>query len=209
MATTANKQAQNNNAEPANTNVSDFLKGAAAPKAKAKGKSGVPTVEGSEELTDKVAKLYQEFKTAESDFRAEEAKLLEVSRAEYEKRSRSGNHAKTMNYAGKESGGVQIVYQDRFTAMSGDSETTLRQELGENYSTYFEQKRELELSDTSDATIQELLSVLGPDKFRAMFNIKISIVCKDDMDKNQFRIPQTIRELAGLTQYKASIKVVK
>jgi hypothetical protein len=177
-----------------------------------KGKSaGVPEVTGHAKLADKVHRAYKEAKDAEAAFRLVEGELLEVTDAEYEKRSKAGDHTKSMNLPGTETGGVQVVYQDKFSALSIEQEPGLKDALGADvYATMFEQARELKVKKkhTDAAGIKLLREKLGDELFLSIFEIKVTVVAKPDMDKKQFDIPEAVRTLCGLKQAKAGVKAL-
>jgi len=182
---------------------------ASAPTSK-KGK-GVPELPGHEALADRASKAYKAMKDAAADYALVEADILAVTGPEYEARSRRGEHSKSFDLPGVMSKGMQVVYQDKFSDLDIAQEAGLRDQLGEKFDTYFEQKRKLTLKEdaTDDKTIQALLKLLGPDEFRRIFEVKITLGCKDDMDRKQFEIPEGIRTLAGLKQAKPGVKPIK
>jgi len=186
-------------------NVSDFLAGnaGAAPK---KGKKGaIPVVEGQEELADRAYKANTEMKDATASYKALEAQILDITAEEYEAMAQSGDFSKTFNVQGVATPGVQVSYKDAFSAIPIEEKDELQEKLGDRFDTYFEEKRDLSLVDTSDETIQLLLEKLGQDEFRRIFEIKVSIVAKADMDRKQFDLPDDVRP----AQYKASVKIRK
>jgi len=207
MARTKKSSATANSAANDNS-VADFLKSAAQNTTEKKA-SKTPVVTGSEAMSDKLATLYREYKTAEGVYQAEEEIFLKAARAEYQQRSERGEHTKSMNYAGSTTGGVQVVFTDRFCALDANQEVGLRQELGANFDRFFEQRREISIKTPSDSTIQLLLEKLGPEQFRQIFDVKLTLVAKSDMDRNQFQIPEEVRTLSGIKQFKPAVKVIK
>lgn len=205
------KPAKKSGAAAAGIDVADFLianAGVAGPAAK---KGGVPELAGQGKLADRVFRAYTTFKDAEADFRAVEGEALDVTGREYEKRSRAGEHTKSMDLRGLDTPGIQVTYQDKFSALGIEQEKPLRDALGAKFDTYFEQDRKLTIKDecTDNATIKLLIQKLGEAEFRRIFDIKLTVVCKSDMDRKQFEIDSGVRELCGLKQAKASVKVLK
>lgn len=190
--------------------VTSFLTEHAAPKGK-KGKPEIPVLEGHEALADRAYGAYRAFKDAEAGFKAVEGEVLGLTGVEYEKRSKGGEHTKSLDIPGGETPGVQVSYADKFSALDVKQEAGLREQLGSKFDAYFEQKRTLTLKadSTDDATIKMLLEKLGPEGFRRLFDIKIELVCKSDMDRKQFEIPEAVRALCGLKQSKAALKIRK
>lgn len=189
--------------------VADFLianAGAVKPK---KGKAGIPELTDCGDLADRTHKAYLANKDAEATFKALEGQVLDLSSAAYEKHAKSGDFTKSFNIPGTETPGVQISYKDQFSALPIEQEEGLREQLGEKFDLYFEQKRELSLVDTSDETIKLLIKKLGQDEFKRIFSIKVSLTTKPDMDRKQFDLPEGVATLSGLKQYKPALKILK
>ena len=189
--------------------VSFLIANTGAPKPK-KGKAGVPELTDCGDLADRTHAAYVVSKDAEATFRALEGQVLDLTNAAYEQRAKSGDFTKSLNLPGSTTPGVQVSYKDQFSPLAIEQEAGLREQLGdEKFDTYFDQKRELTLVDTSDETIQLLLKKLGPDEFRRIFAIKVTLVTKADMDRKQFDLPEGVAALSGLKQYKPALKILK
>jgi hypothetical protein len=149
---------------------------------------------------------------AEAKFKLVESEVLKVSNPEYVKRSRSGHHTKSLDVLGDITKGVQVVYSDRFADLPVDQESYLREKLGHKFGSYFEQSRKLSLRDEAaadDDFIRKLLGLLGPEGFAKAFVVKVSLACKDDMDRRQFEIPEEVRLRAGIKQAKPGVKPIR
>lgn len=176
--------------------------------AKSSGKrSSVPKVVGREALSDKVAVAYEAYRDAEAAFRAIEGTLLEVANGIYEGRAKEGQFSKSLNFNGAETAGVQVSYQDKFSDLPIEAEGELRRALGDRFNACFEQKRSISMKITDDETVRMLVEKLGQEVFSKIFEIKISLATKDDMDRRQFELPSAARSL--MKQYKASVKLRK
>lgn len=183
--------------------VSAFLTGnanAATPKGK---KNGIPEISGIEDLADRTFEANKAMKDAEATFRALEAQVLDTTSAEYVSRAKSGDFSKSYNIPGTVTPGVQVSYKDAFSDLPIESKAAIQEQLGDRFDTYFEEKRVLTLSDTSDGTIQLLLEKLGPETFKQIFAIKVALAAKPDMDRKQFDLPEDARP----KQYKPSLKI--
>jgi hypothetical protein len=190
-------------------NINDFLT-ANAGKVAPKGKKGsVPVLSSATALGDRCYRAYVEMKDAAAAFKAVEGEVLDLTNGEYEKRAKSGDFTKSFNLVGEETEGVQVVYSDKFSALPIEAEEGLREQLGEDFDTHFEQKREITLNDTSDETVALLIKKLGAETVAKLFAIKLSIVAKPDMDRRQFDLPEGVATLAGLKQNKAGVKPIK
>lgn len=179
-----------------------------APKGK---KSETPEIEGHGELADKVHRAYKEMTDSAAAFRLVEGELLEITDAEYARLSKAGDHTKSLDLPGTETGGVKVVYQDKFSALAIEQEPGLKAALGaELYATLFEQARELKVKKkhTDTKGISKLREKLGDALFLEIFDIKVTVVAKADMDKNQFEIPEAVRTLCGLKQAKAGVRAL-
>jgi hypothetical protein len=167
-------------------------------------KKTVPELEGYGDLADTTYEAYKAMKDAEATFKSLEGEILEITSKEYETRATTGNFTKSLNVVGRETAGVQAVYKDQFSAMPNSEKPRLQEALGEKYDQYFEEKRELTLKDTSDTTIKLLLEKLGKETFCEIFEIKLSIVTKPDMDQHQFELPEDVRP----KQYKPGLRLI-
>lgn len=186
------------------SNVSNLLK---ANKSEAgKPGSSVPVLK-ADALYDSMFTAYTHFKDAEASYRALEAELLQRTDEMYAENAQNGTFSKSFNLPGLQTPGVQVSYKDQFTAIPVENEENLKSLLGDKYSQYFDEKRELQLVDTSDDAINQLIAALGEDKFLKMFSIKLTISAKKDMDRRQFDMNTNAR--AFLKQYKASVKLGK
>lgn len=168
-------------------------------------KGAVPELSGHEALADKAYNAYKTSKDAEAAYKALEAEILGVVSPAYEANARAGAFSKSFNLPGEETAGMQVSYKDQFSPMTMEQEPHIRERLGDKYDAYFEQKRELSLIDTSDETIKLLIKKLGEDEFRRIFEIKLAIIAKPDMDRRQYELPDDVRIFA-LKQYKPSLK---
>lgn len=181
--------------------ISKFLVNSATPKKKGSGKD-IPEVDCGD-LGDKVYRAYVAQRDAKAEFDALESQMLEKVRVNYEAGA-NRTFAKTLNVAGHDTPGVQVSFKDAFTKIPIDREPFLKAELGNDYDRFFVQKREISLLDTSDDTVALLLSKLGPEEFKRLFDIGLSVQCRPDMDRNQFLLPKNVRDC--LVQYKGATK---
>jgi hypothetical protein len=182
--------------------VSSFLQGNANPAPK-KGKKIIPEITDAKELADNTFAAYQAAKDAEAVFRALEVSVLVITKQDYEARAKSGEFSKSFNVVGNKTPGVQVSYKDMFSDLPIECKADLQARLREKYDQYFEEKRVLTLADTSDSTIQLLVSKLGPEEFKKIFAIKVTVAAKADMDRYQFDLPEEIRP----KQSKPSLKI--
>jgi hypothetical protein len=185
--------------------ISKLLKGASEETAKAK-KTSTPGNADHTSLADRnyVAKVA--FEEAEANFRIVEAELLVVATQNYVENAHS-NFSKSTNFLGSKTSGVQVTFTDRFSDLPVESEEGLREVLGDKYGNFFEESRKLELTKTDDSTIQLLIKKLGEETFLEIFKIKVSIKAKDDLDRKQFDLPESVR--SQLKQAKPSVKLLK
>jgi hypothetical protein len=166
----------------------------------------IPRVAGHEDLVDQVAAAHLALMEAEEVFRGLEVQLLDAAGEIYA--DSSDDFAKSYRFGGRSTPGVLVTYQDRFSAIDIDEEANLRKWLGEaDYAELFEEKRDIRLTKTDDATINLIRTKLGAHMFDRVFQVKLTIACKPDMDRVQFELPKRVRGL--LKQAKASVKPVK
>jgi len=196
---TASK-ADNSNGVAGVGDLNSFLAGASSKKP-AKGKRETPIVEGYEVLADKAHRAYKAFKDAEAAFRNAESALMEHIAPMYEQGARRGDFSKSFNVPGNKTGGVQFKWQDRFKPCSYEQGEQLQSILGDKLSIYYTVSRKLTANEPSDTDISDLITALGPDRFKAVFQIVMNYQAKPDMDRNQFQLPTEARP----EQYKASM----
>jgi hypothetical protein len=169
-------------------------------------KKGTPTLTGHEQLADDVSQLKYELERAEIDLQNKEGQLLAIASSIYAQRAKS-DFSKSFNFAGENSPGVQVVFADKFSEVPATEEKSLRLVLGAKFDEYFEESRSLALSKTDDATIALLLEKLGEETFLDIFNIKIAVKTKKDMDRKQFDLSEEVR--SKIKQAKPGVKVIK
>lgn len=186
-------------------NVKDFLR--VRSRKEMPSKSVVPSDLNYGPQADDLTKAYTNFKDSEAIFREKESKFLEIAGNEYEKNARNGEFSKSINFIGEETQGVQITWQDRFGDIPIEHEKQLKKAVGKKYDTFFEEKRQLELTQTDDKTVEFLMKKLGEEVFARLFSVKVSIVAKPDMDRKQFELSDEARAL--VKQFKAAVKLRK
>lgn len=172
-----------------------------------KSRSGIPHNDENQALADSVHDLYESFRQAETEFRAKESELIEKAKVLYEKNAKVGSFTKSVNFDGSKTLGMQVSFQDRFSNVPVDHENELKElmkKAGIDFDEYFQEKRILKLNDTSDETIELIRKKLGADLFLQIFGIDISFESKEDMDRDQFKLPAEVR--AFLKQNKPSCK---
>lgn len=158
-------------------------------------KSKVPDVTGQEDVVDELVDLYHEKANAEAVFRAKEETLLKEAFDSYQEAIKQQRFTNSFNFVGKRHNGMLVSFKDAFSALPKESEQHLKSTLGDNFSSFFEKKREITLLDTSDETVSLLLEKLGPDTFKRIFKTEIKIKPRPEMDRKQFELPEEVRSL--------------
>src|SRR6185295_12028284 len=125
----------------------------------------------------------------------------------YEQKAKVGAFSKSLNFEGETTSGIQITWRDQFKDLSVDMEKELRTAMGSKFDHHFEIKRDLKLNDPSDEVIAMLMDILGEERFFKLFNVKQTIRAKSDMDRNQFGLPEEVRNL--LEQFAPALKPLK
>lgn len=193
----------------AKTAVSKFLRGIKEESAE---KSVVPTEKVEQSISrdnDEYVALRAQIADLEARANVLESGIVIVSGRIYSERALSGNFAKSMNLDGETTPGVQVTYSDKFSTIEADSEaeSELRKAVGKRFDELFEEKREISLEKSDDATIQLLLEKLGEEAFAEIFKVKVRIAAKKGFDKIQFELPPQVREI--VKQASPSVKVRK
>jgi hypothetical protein len=181
---------------PAPPDISSMLAGMSMTTASPAKKSKVPVVPGFEEVADEVATAKRRLKQAETEAAMAEERLLQDARQIYAARAKAGNFSKSLNFAGKQTGGVRVSFTDRFSALPIETKDTLVELLGERYAVMFDEARTLTVKKTDDDSIRFLLETLGPETFQQFFDVKIEIKPKEGFDQRQFDLPESVRSLA-------------
>lgn len=198
MSITAMAKAKN---ESTVGDLNSFLTGAAKPKGKKK--SETPEILGHGELADRVVAAHAEMKDKEAAYKLVEGELVDVVFAQYQANANSGDFSKSYNIPGATTEGCQVSYKDQFKAFPIDQKPMLEELLGDEFNTHFEISRKLTAANPTDADIKALIAALGEERFKKIFEIKIEVSAKPDMDRKQFTLP----ELCRPEQYKPSTKV--
>lgn len=191
-------------AKKVEVNVSDFLK---ENNQANESKSKVPTLTGCGKQADEIRAALQELDDLTAMVEAKKTEFKSMIAFEYRAHAESGNFSKSFNIPGLETPGVQITWKDQFSSIAVDQEASLRAAVGADYDRMFEQTRSIALQQTDDEAIQVLLEKLGPETFKKLFKVKVSISPKSGMDEKQFRLSDEARAL--VKQYEPSIKVIK
>jgi hypothetical protein len=200
--------------------------------AKSEKKSDIPEIEGMGKLADALTKAVLAFKEAEDDKKSAEEALLPKIDAKYREFAKAGKFTKSFNVVGEKTAGVQITYQDKFSAISADHEDELKS-LDPKFDEHFEQKRiisckrtdlemlqmlikklgkdvtdifDITLKKTDDATIEMLGKKFG-DEFGHIFDVGLQVVAKKDLDTKIHEIPEAA--LGFVKQAKGAVKLIK
>ena len=186
--------------------ISAMLSGLSAEKPAGK-KSKVPIVSELKAEADEAVRKKIALKQAETEFKLAEEALLEPARAIYARFARQGCFSKSINLAGEQTGGVRVSFTDRFSALPATDKPELIAALGERFDVLFQEKRTLTLKTekTDDDSIRFLLERLGPQTFSEYFDVQVTIHPKPGMDREQFSLPEAVRD--RLTQFKPSVVV--
>lgn len=146
---------------------------------KAKSKSKVPVINDPKlkPIVDKVIDLKKQMDDLEAEYGLNSLQLVERARQDYET---NRGIVSSYNLAGSKKN-VLISFKNQFKKIPIESKGELAKIMGKDYPTFFNDVYEIELLDTSITKIQELIDIIGPAKFKAMFNIKKSYVKVSDM----------------------------
>jgi hypothetical protein len=176
--------------------IGSMLAGMSTTTASPAKKSKVPVVPGFEEVADEVAEKKRRLKQAETEAAMAEEQLLGDARQIYADRAKAGNFTKSLNFAGKQTGGVRVSFTDRFSALPIEAKESLIESLGDRYSLIFDEVRMLTVKKTDDDSIRFLLETLGPEVFQQFFEVRVEIKPKEGFDQRQFDLPDSVRSLA-------------
>lgn len=184
--------------------ISDFLK---ENNTGSESKSKVPTVTNRGKEADSIRAALQELDDLTAMVEAKKVEFRAMLVEEYAARAQSGDFVKSLNVEGAKTPGVQITWKDQFSQIPVEQEASLRAAVGADYEKLFEQNRSISLQQTDDEAIKVLIEKCGPELFKKLFKIKVSIVPKSGMDQKQFGLTEQARSL--VKQYEPSIKIIK
>ena len=186
-------------------NVADFL--AKQNKAVARGgakKENHPSLSGHESLADAAVASKRALTDAKAASGLLDERVIETVQPTYRTNARCGNSSVVL--PGADTGGVIVVFSDRFTDIDFEKCAEL-QAADPEFSDHFRQQRKISLRDdaaSDDAVIADLLAVLGPEKFGTIFETKLAITCAKGMAAMQFELPESARAL--VVQYRPSVR---
>ncbi len=222
------------NKKSASVPASSMLKSLAKPfhKTQKGRKSDIPALLGHEKTADALHEAVKAANDAKAEQASLEEDLLPVVGKEYRRLASDNQFTKSINIPGDKTEGVQITYQDKFVPIPIEHETELRA-MDPKFDEHFEQKRSLgmkradhdaiallmkklgknitdlfsiSLNDTSDEAINLLVAKLGQDTFAEMFNVELTLVAKEGLDRKVHELPKTdlIRQYKGAVKLRAS-----
>ena len=183
-----------------NTTVTDLLNKGKKTKSS---KSKIEVINDSSfhtEVDDYIDKN-RAFKNAKVSMEVAEQAILEKSGEWY---SNQKGEANSVKFAGN-NGTITATYKDAFLKINEEISNELKDDLGNTFDVYFEEKRNIKLNKTDDETIELLMKTLGETKFLEIFDIEVSTITVSEMDRKQFELPESSRNL--IKQYKAAMKV--
>lgn len=208
-----------------------LLKSVAKPEAPKKAKSDIPDLLGKEKLADKLHNAVLDAKNASVEQQEAEGELLPEAIKEYERLATLGKFTKSINIPGKETAGVQITFQDKFSAIPATAADELRA-LDPKFDEHFEETRSLSikqadhaaleflmkklgkgisdifsisLKDTSDKTIDMLVSKLGETDFARLFEVQLGIKAREHLDEKVHELPSAVKPF--IKQAKGAVKL--
>lgn len=208
-----------------------LLKSAAKPLDTKKKASDIPELTGHEKFADKLHNAVLKIKEAGNEVKEAEGELLPLAEAEHARLAASGAFTKTINIPGKATAGVQITWQDVFSAIPSENEEELKK-VDPKFDEHFEEVRSLilkqtshaditfllkklgkeitdifsiSLKDTSGATIDMLADKLGADDFLRLFEIKTGLKTKKGLDEKMHELPAAVKPF--LKQAKGAVKL--
>lgn len=170
-----------------------------------KAKSKLPLIsdESITEVVDTALELKKEIADIETRLDVQESLLRNRVFTEYAR-----DKGKTSSYKLQGTGPNTLTcsFKNKFSHVPLDTKESLVNTLGEKFPQYFTEVYEISVKDTSVGKIQELIDLVGEEKFMECFEVKKSYlkVCAD-MNSRQFELPKEVRNF--IKQDNASIKI--
>lgn len=145
------------------------LKPAASKKA---AKKDALVLTGHEEVAARVRERARVLDNLEAEQKQDAASLIEASRVFRREAEAAGGFHKTVKVATTTEEPISLVFSDRYSSTSVESEDALKAALGSSYAAMF--RREAKVTARKDMTLDTLKAALG-DKFEAfcgLFDVK-------------------------------------
>jgi len=189
--------------------LSDRLKAAATKTTKSKSGSANHVLTGQEALVDKVITLKKKLADAEVEYAQVEQQLTDAGYTVYDQYRSQGQYDPAVFAKGIKTNGAMIIWSDKFSTLDSEMEAELRAK-DPNYAKHFVEVRELKVKKDagktiSDATIEKLMTALGPD-FENIFDVKVALGTVKGFAEMWNEVPDSVKDV--LKQAKPSVRNV-
>jgi hypothetical protein len=151
---------------------------------------------------DNYIKKNEEFKDAKVELELAEISILETGKEWY---SDIRGEMKSVKLRGTKKS-IVVTFKDAFSKIPSEVAENLKTILGSKFSDFFKTKRTITIKETApEKDILELINTIGEEKFLSIFNIELTTVPVDNLDKKQFELPVAAKDL--INQYKPALRV--
>lgn len=156
--------------------VNSIIAGAAKPKTNGS-KSKVPEVSvppETQELMLEVRKIKEEIESLESIFSMKEAQLIEQVSPLREDLCLQG-YVSSIKIPDTENQLSTLSWKDAYSKVDIGNAETLSNIVGSKYPEYFATQLDITVRDTSEASLSELIQLVGPEQFAKFFEVERNI----------------------------------
>jgi hypothetical protein len=190
-----------------------ILSGAAVTK-DSKSKSIVPEISVSQEtreLATTVRGLKEELDSIKSMFELKEQELITAITPEREKYCLSHGYISSIKIADTNKLYCSLSWKDAYTKIDIANQEAIQEIVGaERYPQFFETKMEITVKDISEASLTELIQLVGPEKFARFFAVERNIKPTSRYTTEfftAFRADQRFQLSPYIKQYKPALRV--
>jgi len=142
-----------------------------------------------------IQKMQADLKIKEDKIRS---KIIADAKVRYEKDGKANNYRSSYIYEGDKTSGMMVIFQSKYYPVTKD--------LFESHPDIVNEVRSLKVKDTSDHVIEELVTLLGEEKFLKYFKVEVSYQVRPGFAQSQFELPDEVRNL--FVQYNPSFKML-
>lgn len=169
----------------------------------AKSKSKVPVIvdKAFSAIVDKALALYRALKDAESNFDIVKQQVIERGKTEYDQNKGLISSFKLQGTKDT----IMVSFKNQFKDIPMENRDALVNKLNGSYDKFFRDVFEIKIKDPSISKIQEIMNLVGKDKFMEIFELKKKVIkVSNNMNTMQYNLPEDVRPF--VEQYQGSIK---
>jgi hypothetical protein len=152
--------------------------------------------EAIRKAVDEIVSWKKKEKEAKAEKESREVDIIDWVKEKQDKDGFSNNFQKSYRVQGINET-ITFVSSDRFSNITAENVPTLQTVLGKKFDEFVEKKMTVSLKEEvlrDEALQQELMNLIGKDKFQTFFRSEISYKPVDGFDKKLFSLGKTVVE---------------